>query len=81
MAVLAAGSDMRSVTQHLSEKFGDPRVPSSVFKYLQCCPAMDFQFRILPSPGGLYDQRHRDMVEFSIIESKLREVVRRSGGV
>lgn len=30
--------------------------------------------RCLPSAGGYYDQRTRDVIEFNIIENKLKEI-------
>ena len=38
---------------------------------------MDFKFRALPSAGGYRDQRYRDVVEFNIIETRLRYKSRR----
>lgn len=34
---------------------------------------MDGQFRIWPRGGGYYDQDYRDVLDFSIIENKIRE--------
>lgn len=78
MELLANGANMESVSNHLLKNFGSPVIPHSIVKYLWCSPSMDFKFRFLPTDGGYYDQRYRDLVEFSIIEKRLRDVVRRN---
>lgn len=56
------------------EKIGSPRLPKAVVKYLFCSPNLDFNYRCLPSKGGLYDQHYRDYLEFTIIEARLRDI-------
>ena len=57
-----------------------PRLPASLAKYFFCSPVLDEPYKCLPSAGGYYDQRHRDTIEFRIIETRLREKRKRSGG-
>lgn len=70
MELIAHGATAASVMEHT----GFRSIPPSIQKYLFCSPAMDFKFRCLPSAGGLYDQLYRDVAEFSIIESRLRDI-------
>jgi hypothetical protein len=65
-----------SVLENMSRIFGETvtRLPDAIIKYLFCCPGLDFKFRCLPSAGGFYDQRYRDFVEFTIIESRIRNI-------
>ena len=75
MELLAQGATVTSVLEHLRTK----RLPSAIARYFWCSPNLDFNFRTLPSAGGYYDQRYRDMVEFAIIENQLRDIMRRRG--
>lgn len=73
MELLANGSTATSVCGHL----GTRSLPNAILKYLLCSPNLDLSYRMLPTAGGLYNQRYRDMVEFSIIEARIRDVNRR----
>lgn len=75
MELLAQGATVLSVLEHLKTK----RIPSAISKYFWCSPDLDFKFRMMPSSGGYYDQRYRDMIEFTIIENQLRDILRRKG--
>lgn len=59
---------------------GLTRLPTSLAKYFFCSPSFDQPYRCLPSGGGFYDMRYRDYLEFRIIEARLRDKQRRSGG-
>lgn len=74
MELLAHGSNIASVLLHTNST----QLPDAIVKYLFCCPSMDFNLRCLPSAGGFYEQRHRDFIEFAIIESRLRNIKSRN---
>lgn len=59
------------------EKIEEPRLPSSLIKYLWCSPSLDFNFRCMPTAGGLHDQYYRDFLGFNIIETRLRNIKNR----
>ena len=72
MELLLAGISAQGVV----EKIGR-RLPPSVVKYFFCSPDADLALRCLPSAGGMYQQRLRDIVEFTIIENRIRSVQKR----
>lgn len=61
-------------TKGILEKTGLKSLPSSLSKYFFCSPNGDYKLRCLPSSGGYYDQRLRDVIDFNIIENKLKEI-------
>ena len=77
MELLAGGVPIAGVTETLKSKFGSDKIPAAITKYLFCSPNGDFKFRCLPSSGGLYSQRMRDVIEFNIIETRIRSVQER----
>ena len=72
--LLASGISSKGVSEILREKLGVSRISPAIIKYFFCSPNLDLQFRCMPSSGGLYSQRYRDFVEFSMIERKLKEI-------
>ena len=73
MELLANRCTIASVLEHT----GYLELPHSLQMYLFCSPKLDFSFRMLPSAGGLRDQRYRDFLEFSIIEGRLMNIQNR----
>lgn len=61
----------------ICERLHLDRLPPAILRYCWCVPKLDFVFRCLPGPGGLYGQRYRDFLEFSIIEGRLRVIEHR----
>ena len=75
MELILSGISLAGV----AERLGGSQIPQAILKYFFCSPNVDFSFRCLPSSGGMYSQRYRDILEFNIIEHKIRERRRRSG--
>ena len=63
----------------LHDKDGNPlfEIPRILEVYLFCSPRMDLSFRCMPKIGGYWEQDYIDIVRFTIIESKIREVMKR----
>ena len=78
MELLSQGLPIAGVGEMLQKNFGDRTLPKAISRYLLCSPNMDFVFRCWPSDGGLYDQRLRDVIDFAIIETRLRHVQSRN---
>ena len=73
--MFAAGIPPKGIVEKLKLQ----AFPGAIVKYLFCSPNFDFNFRCLPSQGGVYGQRWRDFVEFSVIDGKLRNILARRG--
>ena len=52
-------------------------IPEAVKLYLNCSPCLDLNFRYLPRSGGYFEQDWETMQWFSLIETRVKEIMSR----
>ena len=73
MELLLSGMSTKTICDILKIE----ELPRPLIVYLFCSPKLDLTLRCLPRAGGALDQDYQDIIDFQIIEKRIRSWIQR----